>query len=230
MPDTPGVASWADTTSALLRLPALRSGSQRHRQAGWAQLGANLVPIVGVLLFHWSFAEMLLVFFVETALFVLLAPSQFSFQRPVLGVLKIVGWYVCWCLIFYIYALLGLGVSTIAEAERFQHVNDDYGSAFNVLITDNYERSPTLAEFLAHPIAASMIAVLITAALSVRRDAAGPARRLVPECWARAAYFHVGLCYCGIALFFVTVYAPALGAAFLTVPLVIFKIMADARE
>ena len=230
MPDTPGVASWPGSISALLRLPALRSGSPRRRQAGWAQLAANLFPIVGVLLFHWSFAEMLLVFFVETALFVLLAPSQFSFQRPALAVIKVLGWYVGWCLIFYIHGLMGLGVSTIAESERFIHVKGEFGDAFNVMITGSVEQSPTIAEFWAHPIAASMIAVIITAALSVRRDTAGPARRLVPECWARAAYFHVGLCYCGIALFFVIVYAPALGAAFLTVPLVILKILADARE
>ena len=82
---------------------------------------------------------MLLVFFVETALFVLLAPSQFSFQRPALAVIKVLGWYVGWCLIFYIYGLMGLGVSTIAESERFIHVKGEFGDAFNVMITGSVE-------------------------------------------------------------------------------------------
>ncbi len=216
--------------SALLRLPAVRSPSLRHRQAGWAQLAANLFPLVGVLFLGWSFAEMLLVFFVETALFVLLAPSQFEPAGPVVRALKVLGWYLGWCLIFGLYSLMGLGVSTLAERERFKGVGDSYEAAFNVIITGSLEQSPTVGEFLGHPIAASLVAALITAALSVRRDDAGPARRLVPECKARAIYFHVGLCYFGIAVIFVLAFVPALSAAFVTLPLVGFKILADARE
>jgi hypothetical protein len=228
--DNRGMASGLSVLSAALRLPALHAASRRRRQAGWVQLAGNLVPLVGVLLLGWSFAEMLLVFFFETALFVLLAPWQFAPARPVVQILKVVGWYVGWCLIFGIYSLMGLGVSTIAEAERFKGVGDSYTAAFNVIFTGSLARGPTLAEFFSHPIAASMAVAAVTAALAVRRDESGPARLLIAECMVRGVYFHVGLCYFGIAMIFVLAYVPSLTAAFVTLPLVGFKILGDARE
>ena len=215
--------------AAALRLPVLRAGSRRRRQAGWAQLAANLFPVVGVLLLGWSFAEMLAVFFCETALLVLLAPSQFT-SGPAVRALKVLAWYGGWCLLFYFYALLGLGVVLMAEAARFKGVHDDLEAAFNVMITGDLARSPSLAEFLAHPLAHSMILALVPAILAARRDGDGWARRLVPECGARAAYFHVGLVYFGIAVVFVFAFVPWLSAAFVTLPLVGFKIFADARD
>lgn len=224
------MASGLSALSAALRLPALHAASRRRRQAGWVQLAANVVPLVGVLLLGWSFAEMLVVFFFETALLVLLAPWQFAPARPVVRVLKILGWYAGWCLIFGLYSLMGLGVGTIAEWERFKGVGDSYAAAFNVIFTGDLARGPTLAEFLQHPLAAAMAVAAVTAVLAARRDETGPARRLVPECRARAIYFHVGLCYFGIAMIFVRAFVPSLTAAFVTLPLVGFKILADARE
>ena len=122
----------------------LRSTTRCQRQAGWAQLAANLFPLVGVTLLGWSFAEILLVFFFETGLFVLVAPTQFAFTGVALFVAKVVGWYVCWCGIFWVYGVLGLGVCTVVEMERFRGVKDSFEAAFNLIMTGYIDRAPSL--------------------------------------------------------------------------------------
>jgi hypothetical protein len=178
-------------------------------------------------LLDWSFAELLAVFLVETTWMAGLAPLQFRPARSFWGHLRIPAWHLGWGVILLVFVYAGMGVSTVAEMERYRGVDDSPWAMLRVLTTGSPEQEPSWRQMAFHPLALTTVASLVAVLLGLTRTSEGFARSLVHECWLRAGYLLVGIVYAGIALFVVMAFAPEWGALFLTLPLVAFKILLD---